>query len=267
MKAGKVLYFGVVAILVIVLIASSLYVANYFLNSHRQKQEFDDLAAIVESIQADMPSEPATKENPEESTAGTEESTGGILPEYAPLYTLNSDMVGWLKIEDTRVNYPVMQTPDYVDYYLHRNFSKADSSQGCLYAREECDINAPSDNITIYGHNMRDGSMFADLNKYLSRSFWEEHDTIIFDTLTEHHTYRIFAVFRTTASVGQGFAYHRFVDAQEERDFLIFVDSCKNLSLYETGLTPVYGDKIICLSTCEYTQTNGRLVVAAYRVD
>ena len=84
--------------------------------------------------------------------------------------------------------------------------------------------------------------------------------------MTEYHTYKIFAVFKTSANIGQGFSYHQFVDAENEKEFNDFVSKCKELSFYDTGITPVYGDKLICLSTCEYTLDNGRLVVAAVRI-
>ena len=113
---------------------------------------------------------------------------------------------------------------------------------------------------------MADGSMFAALNAYTSKDAWDKNNLIFFDTLNEYHTYKIFAVFKTSANVGQGFSYHKFVDAANEQEFNDFVSTCKKLAFYDTGITPVYGDKLICLSTCEYTLDNGRLVVAAVRI-
>ena len=118
----------------------------------------------------------------------------------------------------------------------------------------------------IYGHNMADGSMFHSLMSYTEKSAWDYNSLIFFDTLKERHIYKIFAVFKTSANAGKGFSYHQFVDAQNETEFNDFVTNCKNLSFYDTGITPKYGDKIICLSTCEYTLNNGRLVVAAVRI-
>ena len=177
-------------------------------------------------------------------------------------------MVGWIQIEGTDLNYPVMQTPGRTDYYLKRDFYGNQSVRGCIYAREECDILEPSDNITIYGHNMRDGSMFAALNDYVYKETWEKNPFIFFDTLYDYHVYKIFAVFRTSANLGEGFHYHNMIEADNKEDFDDFISTCKNLSMeyYDTGLTPQYGDKIICLSTCEYTLPNGRFVVAAVRI-
>ena len=114
---------------------------------------------------------------------------------------------------------------------------------------------------------MNDGSMLADLKKFQNKSYWESHPIVIFDTLTEHHTYQVFSVFKTSAAQNAGCAYHLFADAEGKEDFNNFIKTCKNLAFYDTGITPVYGDKIICLSTCEYTVENGRLVLAAVRVD
>ncbi len=189
-----------------------------------------------------------------------------ILAEFAQLYQLNSDIVGWMTIPAVGVDYPVMHTPENPEYYLRRNFDKEKNNRGCLFIQAECDVFAPSDNITIYGHHMRDDSMFGQLDKFRDPAFREENPYIYFDTLIQLHTYEIMCVFLTTATVDWGFPYHQFVDAQSPEAFKEFVDQCKRLSLYDTDVSAVYGDKLICLSTCEYSQTNGRLVVVAKQV-
>ena len=268
----KLLYYASIFILVAILLVSGIQVAGYVIDALEQKEAYDELAALVAQSRAETipPTEPIPDSTtaqtvPTAPTVPTEPTEPVILQEYAPLYKRNPDIVGWMKIDGTPINYPVMQTPDRVDYYLKRNFDGASSAHGCLYVRETCDVFAPSDNVTIYGHHMKDGSMFAKLDRFRSQSFWEENRTIQFDTLYEHHTYTIFAVFTTTASLGEGFPYHCFENAEDEADFDEFIATCKELSLYDTGITPVYGDKIICLSTCEYDHVNGRLVVAAVR--
>lgn len=269
MKARKIIFIVAIVILLAIFVVSAVYVIDYFVDSAKQKAEYDQLAGIVESIQKDNPTQPQPSDTTEpDGTEVTEpaQPDGSILPEYAPLYEMNDDLVGWLRIDDTNVNYPVMQTPDSADYYLYRNFNKEYNIRGCLYARETCDITTPSDNITIYGHNMKDGSMFHDLADYQSEEFYQDHSIITFDTLTERHTYKIFAVFKTSASVGQGFSYHKFENAANQEEFDEFVATCKQLSFFDTSITPEYGDKLICLSTCEYTLENGRFVVVAYRI-
>ncbi len=265
MKIGKVLYFATILVLLLIFLGSAIYVGSYFYEGHKQQSEYNDLASIVESVQNSTQPRDET-EIPSEGAIPEQSGPPAILPEYEALYEMNSDLVGWIKIEDTQINYPVMQTPDRKDFYIDRNFNKEKSARGCIYVREECDVFAPSDNLTIYGHHMVDGSMFENLRYYERMSYWEKHDLITFDTLYEHHTYRIFAVFKTSATLEDGFSYHKFIYAADQEDFDEFVATCKELSFYDTGITPEYGDKLICLSTCEYSQPHGRFVVVAMRI-
>ena len=269
----KVVYILTIVLLLAVFGVSAFMVGSYVIESREQQAKFDELAAIKENAKNPTVSTDATDTTEPEETRpeGTFSAVeirdeNGMLVEYGEIYALNNDLVGWIRIDGTKLDYPVVQTPDSPNYYLYRDFDKVDSARGCIYAREECDINEPSDNITIYGHNMRDGSMFEALNDYIYKETWDNNPLIFFDTLYEYHVYKIFAVFKTSANLGEGFSYHQMIDAQDKKDFDEFISTCKNLSFYDTGLTPQYGDKIICLSTCEYTLDNGRLVVAAVRI-
>ena len=262
----KTLFTVTVLLLVAAFGISAFMVGNYLLDGKKQAERMDDLSQIVSVAQTEAATTEATTEGTTETTQPTETTAGGMLPGYKDIYEQNNDTVGWIKMEGTKINYPVLQTPDDPNYYLYRDFDKKDSKRGSIYAWGEADINKPSDNITLFGHHMADGSMFAALNNYTSKDAWDKNNLIFFDTLNEYHTYKIFAVFKTSANVGEGFSYHKFVDAADEKAFNDFVSTCKKLSFYDTGITPVYGDKLICLSTCEYTLDNGRLVVAAVRI-
>lgn len=250
-----------------VFLTCGFFLLRHYLSVRENKNTYDQLAQIVEQARPE-PTEAETQRSDKLQTEETlpAEESGGILPEYAELYALNSDLVGWLRIDGTNINYPVMQSPDEPDYYLYRDFYKNSSKGGCLYAQAECDVDSPSDNITIYGHNTRGGAiMFNALNGYTQKTFWEEHRYVQFDTLTEHHTYEIIAVFKTSANLDEGYPYHRFINAANEEEFNEFVKTCKEMAFYDTGVTAEYGDKLITLSTCEYTLNNGRLVVVAKR--
>ncbi|MDO5545426.1 MAG: class B sortase [Eubacteriales bacterium] len=262
----KTLFTVTILLLVAAFGISAFMVGNYLLDGKKQADRMDDLSQIVSNAQTETTEAAETTEETAETTRPAATTAGGMLPGYKDIYEQNNDTVGWIKMEGTKINYPVLQTPDDPNYYLYRDFDKKDSTHGSIYAWSEADINEPSDNITLFGHHMADGSMFAALNDYTSKDAWDKNNLIFFDTLTEYHTYKIFAVFKTSANVGQGFSYHKFVDAANEQEFNEFVATCKNLAFYDTGITPVYGDKLICLSTCEYTLDNGRLVVAAVRI-
>lgn len=110
---------------------------------------------------------------------------------------------------------------------------------------------------------------FTGLMKYRNKSFWEGHKTITFDTLTDRHQYEVIAVFKTVVYTdsSDSFKYYEFTDAENASEFDAYVAKCKELSLYDTGVSAEYGDKLISLSTCEYSRNNGRLVVVAKRVD
>jgi len=278
-KKTSVVYIALILFFAAVFVLSAAYLINYFIESAQQQADYRNLAEIVASIQAenntatqstrpqDNVPTPTDSDPDFTGTQPTEPVVLEILPEYKDLHAMNSDMVGWIKIADTKINYPVLQTDvNNKDYYIDHDFYGRSRGCGAIYVRETCDVFAPSDNLTIYGHHMKDMSMFAGLDYYKNKSFWEEHQTFSFDTLYEHHTYQVIAVFKTTANVGSGFSYHRFENAANEAEFDAFIDAVMDLSMYDTGFTAEYGDKLICLSTCEYTLNNGRFVVVAKRL-
>lgn len=123
-------------------------------------------------------------------------------------------------------------------------------------------------NLIIYGHNMKDGSMFADLVKYRSKDFWQAHKTVRFDTALGGSAYEIFAVIHTTvqADAADAFPFYRFVDAAAPEDFADYVSACQVRALYDTGMSAQYGDKLLTLSTCDNITDNGRLLVIAKRI-
>ena len=150
------------------------------------------------------------------------------------------------------------------NYYLKHNFEKEYSDLGTPYVQENCDL-LTSDNLVIYGHHIKGQKMFGALENYKSKDFYEEHKTIRFDTLTKRGEYEIIAVFKTVAYSSAGFRYYDFVNAEDENAFNAYISKCKELALYDTGVTAEYGDRLITLSTCEYSAQNGRLVVVAKR--
>ncbi|MCP3777611.1 class B sortase [Paenibacillus sp. MZ03-122A] len=187
-----------------------------------------------------------------------------MLPEFRELYERNPDIVGWLKINGTRIEYPVMQNPQDDQYYLDHDFDKKKSKLGLPFLDEHSRINGP-DVLLIHGHHMKNGWMFKDLMKYKQESFYKEHATFQFSTLYEQEEYEIVAVilsqvYRKSDDV---FKYYQIEKVSTPAEFDSYVQNIKKLALYETGITPRYGDKLIVLSTCEYSTENGRLAVIA----
>lgn len=282
---GKALYILIIIALLCVFLYCAWQLYAYFSEGAKTQGAYDDLSQIVQQARStEDPTAPtfdwsALETLPEEEIVELPESpyvtvqdpvTGNdvlMLPEFAELYGINPDIVGWISIAGTDVDYPVVQRKDKTDYYLYRDFYGKQVARGCIYVREQCDVFTPSDNVVIYGHMMKDGTMFSDLSNYTNKAYWEEHQYIRFDTLRARHTYQIICVFKTTATQEEGFPYHQFVDAQYDSDLDEFWLNCRKNAFYDTGLYPRYGDKLITLSTCEYSQTNGRLVVVAKRIN
>ncbi|MDL2225029.1 class B sortase [Eubacteriales bacterium OttesenSCG-928-M02] len=253
---SKYMIVGAVICLCCVLL-SGFMIWQHYSKEKQYMDEFDSLAELVQKAQD------GERLNTIEVPFNEDEN---VLPDYSALYQQNYDFVGWLSIEGTNINYPVMQTPDRPNYYLKRNFEKKPSRHGVPFAAEHCDVFAPSDNIIIYGHHIKDGKMFGALMDYSSREFYEQHRIIRFDTMLEHAEYEIVAVFRTVAYSENGFPFFHFTNANGKEDFDAYIAECKRLALYETKVRAEYGDKLITLSTCEYSALNGRLMIVAKRI-
>ncbi len=262
----------------IAFVVSGTQLILYLTESKKQKDIYSDLSQLVVTAPSNSATEPKVDPSTGEPVAPELPSdlvevtlsngeTATVMRKYAQLYQMNPDMVGWLQIPGTNINYPVMYTPSDPEYYLKRNFYKEKSAAGCLFVQYSSDPFTPSDNVVIHGHHMKDGSMFADLMRYNREpNFWKTHNTFTFDTIYEEHTYEIISVFVTSAVVGEGFSYHKFAFAESEEEFNQFVSKCKSMSQIKIDTTAEYGDKLLCLSTCEYSQTNGRLVVVAKQI-
>lgn len=188
-----------------------------------------------------------------------------ILPQYEALYAMNPDMVGWIKIEGILVDYPVMQTPGDNEFYLHRDFEKEYSFSGLPFIDNRCDIGEPTNNLLIYGHNMKNGTMFGQLPKFKSKSFWKKHRTIQMDLLYETRTYEIVSVFlsRQYKKGQKGFRYYDYIDLSDRDRFAEYIEQVKKASLFDTGVSADWGDNILTLSTCSYHVDAGTLVVVA----
>lgn len=193
--------------------------------------------------------------------------TPDILSEYEGVYNKNKKLIGWIEIDDTVINYPVMQTVNN-EYYLDHNFNQEEDKNGCIFMDYQCDVVKGCDNIILYGHHMKSGKMFGTLNKYSQKSYYDEHPTILFDTIYEKGEYQIMYVFRSKVYSEEDvtFKYYQFINASSEKEFNSYINEMSSLSLYDTGVTAAYGDKLLTLSTCDYQENKGRFVVVAKKV-
>ena len=202
-----------------------------------------------------------------------------MLEKFAELYEQNPDIIGWIRIPGTAVDYPVLQSPasDW-DFYLNRNFDKEHDLHGTLYIWPQHNVKE-DDLIFIFGHNIGDGSRFTDVAKYIDRTFFEMHPIIEFSTLYAQGKYEIAFVFEVYVieNVNQYFYHQRrgiedraefpytFVTSWEsEEAFWSFVDYSREHALYDTGIEVEYGDRMIALWTCTSPAIGEhRLVVVA----
>ncbi len=198
-----------------------------------------------------------------------EEAEPEVLYEYSALYERNPDLIGWIEIPGTIVNYPVMQTKEDQNFYLRRDFDKQDDVSGLPFLDARSDILDRTTNLLIYGHNMKNGSMFATLLEYKDQDFYNEHKTIVFNTIYEKAEYEIVAAFQSAiADVDEDvFRYYNFIDAATKEEFDSFISSISALTEYDTGVHAEYGDELITLSTCDKSvDEDGRYVVVARKI-
>lgn len=191
------------------------------------------------------------------------------------LYDENSDIMGWVKAEGTRIDYPVMQTKEEPEFYLRKNFDKEYSLAGTPFMDASSDVEEPTFNWFIYGHHMKSGAMFHDLLKYEEKSFMEEHPIINLDVLKHENgkivvdkgKYRVVAACYSgiKSEEDESFKYYQYSSYTDEEKFDEFVEGIKKESCYDTGITPEYGEQLITLSTCAYHVDNGRFYVVAVR--
>lgn len=196
--------------------------------------------------------------------ADSEEETGNL----AALMAINSDIKGWIRINDTPINYPVLQSaPSDPIYYLYRNYKKEHSGFGSIFLDSLCDLEKPSKNLILYGHNMRDASMFGHLIRYDDLNFYKQRPKITFNTLAKRSEWKIISVFKTNTLESQGklFDYLK-IDFAGDKDFLDFVYDVKVRSILDTPVDIGKNDRLMTLSTCSSELKEFRTVVVAREV-
>lgn len=237
------------------------YFGVYYYFSDRTQTEYEDLAQLKgnSTLSGTLFRE---IHHSEEETVELE-----ILEEYRTLYSKNKKLIGWLKIDDTNIDYPVMQTANN-EYYLDHNFDQEYDKNGSLFLDKDCDVVHRNTNLIIYGHHMKSGRMFGNLNQYSSEEYGKKHSLIQFDTIYEKGTYEVMYVFRSRIYNEDEvvFKYYQFFDAASEKEFESNMQEMAALSLYDTGVTASFGDELLTLSTCDNSETDGRFVVVAKRV-
>lgn len=249
--------------------ASLACFAHYYISSNSSNQGFENLAELKDSTEFKF------NENYKEGTyvhvnkdgSKTDMPMPDILKDYKTLYMKNKRLIGWLKIADTIIDYPVLQTVNN-EYYLSHNFEQEEDRNGCIFMDYRCNAIEGSDNFILYGHHMRSGKMFGSLYKYEDEDFGKEHAMVEFDTIFEKATYEVMYVFRSRVYSEEDvtFKYYDFIDANSAKEFDSHMNEMAAMAYYDTGVTAQYGDQLLTLSTCDYEESEGRFVVVCKRV-
>lgn len=240
----------IISILILIIIVASIYLLIYFRDRNKVIKESE----LLNTIEID-------------ETEITPQKTKRVL-QIEKLQKVNSDIIGWVEIVGTNINYPVLQGTDN-DFYMNHNYEKEESVYGAIFLDNAYDWNVKSNNLLLYGHNMQDGSMFHDLLNYADKEYYEDHPIIRFTTPEEDVNYEIIAAFRSRVyykSEQNVFRYYYFVNPKDQEEYEEFVKNAKEASIYDTGNTAEYGDDLITLSTCSYHTEDGRFAVVAKKV-
>nr|MBP3597999.1 class B sortase [Eubacterium sp.] len=227
-------------VFIIVFLGSAAYLVHYFIQADETQKELQELTElkVIEEI---------TEEEKQEA------KEKGIDEKYIRLHKKNSDMMAWIRIPDTRIDYPVMQNKNEEEYYLHRNFKKEEDKNGLPFLTKRCDILDVNSNFLVYGHHMKSGMMFTDLMKYKEESFFRNHKEISFDTIYSSDTYRVFAAFYTDVTEGsKHFKFYEYDGSMDKELFDKYVKKVTDASMHPVEEVPQFGQTLLTLVTCSY---------------
>lgn len=227
----------------IIFIVLVVYLVYYFYSKSKNKEVIEEVQQEVSKIE-------------EESNKITE------------LKQINNDIIGWIEIENTKINYPILQT-DNNDFYLTHDYKKEKNKYGSIYLKDGCNIDDVNSNLIIYGHNMKDEEMFNTLLNYKNKKYYDENKIVKIETENEKREYEIIAAFKSRVFYKDEknvFRYYNYLKFNSESEYNTYLKNIKKIQLYDTGVTSNYGEQLLTMITCEYSQENGRMVVVAKRI-
>ncbi|HIR00157.1 MAG TPA: class B sortase [Candidatus Scybalocola faecavium] len=253
----------ILVIAILCFLGSGGYLLKYYWDNWQAQK---NIAALEDMILPDDSVQAQTGEDGELESGGSDRQTA--TNRYARLLEKNPDFIGWIQIPDTPISYPVMYTPQDPEFYLHRNFEREYEYSGLPFVDGNCSLDPRSTNVIIYGHNMKSDTMFSHLLDYRDEDFYKEHPYITFNTIYGDGQYEIVSVIlaRALYEDEDGFRYYGMIDPASQEEFDEYMENIHSLELYDTGVDAEYGDQLLTLSTCEYSQENGRLAIIAKKI-
>ena len=195
---------------------------------------------------------------------GEKYASSGRLTRYDALYQQNNDLAGWLSFPETALDCPVMYTPEAPEKYLRMAFDGSYAISGSLFIG---DGSSPDgSNVIVYGHNMKNGTMFGGLTAYAQEDYAKAHPVFHLDTLTEEREYQVIAAFYCAAEEGEAFPY-QYVDLTQPEIFAQYLEKAGERSLWPMSFQPEFGTRLALLSTCSYQGEDGRFVVLGAEIE
>lgn len=259
----------VIGIFSVVIIACLVSIFSQVYTEYKENESFEKLAEIVTEDTTDTTIEAIVRKPNLLNISDSDDEFQTEQPVYYTTYyqphsvsdllSINSECFGWISIAGTNINYPVMHTPNNPQKYLNRNFYGEYSFSGTPFLDSRCTDD--STNLIIYGHHMNNGTMFAVLCNYTSKSYGEEHTRIILETKDGAFAYSVFSVMKVKSDDD----WYRFTTVETEKSYNSRIEYAKEKSIYDTGITPVYGQQILTLSTCYGYNQDDRILVLAVR--
>lgn len=268
--------------LFLVVIVTGIYIFKYFVYSYNREKELNRVQELQEEMQEEVARSIDSKTNKDmqndkevQTDSSAKSQKKEMLLEYKKSKEKYPDMYGRIKIAGLTVknvdfDFIVMHTPDEKDFYQDKNWEKEIVNPGTSIwidwrTKDE------TENIIIYGHNLKDQTMFGGLRFYKEKEFYEKHKFIQFDTLYERRMYQIIAisssiVYYDEEPADEEYLFYEHVELDTKEEFDDYIKNIKENAYYETGETAYYGDEIITLCTCDYNIPNERLLVVAKKI-
>lgn len=230
---------------------------------HREKSDFKQIEEVVIEEETQVIKTPIIlNTDDEENVVELSNQSSETITYYQPhsvsdLLSMNPDCFAWISIAGTNISYPVMHTPDNPQKYLNKSFYGEYSQSGVPFLDSRC--TEDSSNLIVYGHNMNNGTMFADLCNYTDYSYFTQHPTVVLETKNGVSVYTVFAVMKVKVDDD----WYRFITADTKRDYDSKIKYAKTHSMYDTRITPEYSKQLITLSTCYGGNSDNRILVLA----
>lgn len=254
-------------VFLVIFIISMIYIITYLYTMKKDENDIRILQNVMNTeIEEEVNNTLQIDEN--ENIVKNNQEVNTNLAKVENLKKLQAeypDIVAWLEIENSSINYPVLQGKDN-DYYLYKNYKGVYSRNGSIFLDYRYDFSKENQNFFVYGHNNNDQMMFNELIKYSEEEYYKSHENISLITNQTVEQYEIVAVFKSeifNKDVNNVFKYYKYLEFETEEKFDEYINNCKEKSLCKIDKNAEYGDKILTLSTCEYSKPNGRFVVVA----